>query len=153
MWATWRRSGRWGRGREWLFGGRGAGGRSSAPVPLSAMRRGGTKAPGSAENVLHAQRHIGESKRSEGFAAPGGAERGKAPADRIAVQRDSVLGEIHEPYFGDARRRVQWHLDVAIVLERGVRDLDQEQDIVGPRVGRAIGVGARNQQSHVRLRL
>src|SRR5205823_8624273 len=54
-------------------------------------------------------------------AAPGGAERGKAPADRIAVQRDSVLGEIHEPHFGNARRRVQRHFDVTIVLEGSVR--------------------------------
>jgi len=69
--------------------------------------------------------------------------------------RYSVIAssEIHEPHFGDARRRVQRHFDVTIVLEGSVRDLDHEQDVLRLGVGRAIGVCARHQQSHVGLGL
>jgi hypothetical protein len=39
--------------------------------------------------------------------------------------------QIDHPYLRDTVSRIQWYLDVDIVTQRGVADLDEQEDVSG----------------------
>lgn len=42
-----------------------------------------------------------------------------------------VMLQIYHPYFRDAVSRIQRYLDIEIVAQRGVADLDDQEDVGG----------------------
>ena len=51
---------------------------------------------------------------------------------------DGAAGDVHQPRLGYAGSRIARHLLNAVVAERGIRDLDDEQDVA--RLEVTIGV-------------
>jgi hypothetical protein len=74
--------------------------------------------------------------------------KGRMPKD---IQ--TVLGQIHDPHFGNPESRVERDLHVAIEFGRRFGDLYEEQDILRPRMLRGIEVRTRFQERQIWLRL
>jgi hypothetical protein len=66
---------------------------------------------------------------------------------------EALVFQIDQPRFRDGVAGVERHLDVAVVGERGVRDLADEDDILRVRMGAAIEVRPWLEQHEVGLRL
>src|SRR5688572_7906127 len=64
---------------------------------------------------------------------------------------DVVANEIDEPDLADAGSSVESELHRPVVEQRGVRDLNQEENALGAGHGRLVEVGTRPQEYHVRL--
>jgi hypothetical protein len=59
--------------------------------------------------------------------------------------------QVHYPDLWDAGTCVKREFDVQIVAHRGVRNLDDQQNVPRARVADAVKVGAHPQHRHIRL--
>src|SRR5947199_3053021 len=66
---------------------------------------------------------------------------------------EAIAREIEHADARDARRRVQGELDAPVALERGLRDLDQEEHIAGGGMRPSVEIGAGPHDRQVRLQL
>ena len=69
------------------------------------------------------------------------------------VAHDAILVQIHQPVLRHAALRVHVGFDVAVEVDRRIRDLDDEQDVSRPGMRRRVEVGTWPQQHDVRLGL
>src|SRR5688572_7325836 len=64
---------------------------------------------------------------------------------RSAVTDEPPATKVHEPHFRDSVKRVERHLRVPVEPQRRIGNLDDEQDVGGPRVVLAVEVFATPQ--------
>src|SRR5207237_5772136 len=83
----------------------------------------------------------------EAPASTEGAERG------TSVDLDRAAWHVHDPDLGDAGAGVERELRPAVVVARGLGDLDDEQHVRRPGVPLRVEVGAWLEDAQVRLRL
>src|SRR4051812_41206283 len=73
-----------------------------------------------------------------------------ALGSRLPVDEDPVGRQVDQPSLTDAHLRVEGHLDVPVIGEAGIRDLHEEEDILGPW-GADLEVQAAAEHHGVRL--
>jgi len=83
----------------------------------------------------------GRSHKSWGRLGPG-----------LSVALDGVAWEIDEPHLGNSGLRVARDLGLPVRLHGSLGNLDDQQNIGGPRMLSPVTIGAVAQQSDVRLR-
>ena len=66
---------------------------------------------------------------------------------------DRLILEVHKPNFRNSARAIERKLDIAIVLDRGVDDFDQQQDVGWCRQRMAIIISASLEKNEIGLRL
>jgi hypothetical protein len=76
---------------------------------------------------------------------------GVAPTLRVAMDVEVAPGDIDDPDLRYLEAGVKGQLGVAVVGQAGVRDLDEEQAVLRPRVSPRIVVVASTQQGEIRL--
>jgi hypothetical protein len=69
------------------------------------------------------------------------------------VNFDRFCGQIHNQDPGEPGARVEGHLDGPIVIERRLRNLDEQEDILGLGVRSLVEVRAGPKDGQVWLRL
>ena len=111
-------------------------------------RRGGR-----AEDLVHRELEIGKRRGCYVLAAATAELIAIAVGGRIAEDIDGVRSAIDDPHFDDARPCVERQLTPAVVAERGVRDLNDQERICRRRMRGAVEVVAPLQQHHVGLGL
>src|SRR5436309_5177486 len=134
--------------------------RHVGPDP-AAYREGhqqpGPRSLGGAKDVANRQDEV--SRKARGGEPPDAVRTaelldiGVLAPSRFRRHPESIAGEIEHPDAGDAPRRVQGELHAAVTLERGIRDLDQKEDIAGSGVSAGVEIAAGPHDGQVRLRL
>ena len=106
----------------------------------------------SAEDVVHLEDDTGQPNGRQGLAAFGGPDVGVTLGPGLSVALDGVAWEIDEPHLGNSGLRVARDLGLPVRLHGSLGNLDDQQNIEGPRMLSLVTVGAVAQQSDVRLR-
>ena len=75
------------------------------------------------------------------------------PVGWIGVDVNHVFVQIDEPVLRQASPRVDARLDIAVVVDRGLCDLDDEQDVGGTGMSRRVEICLRPKQHDVRFGL
>jgi hypothetical protein len=57
------------------------------------------------------------------------------------VDLDPVSLEVDQPGFGNPGTGVEGQFDLPVIIEGGLRHLDHQQDVLGPRVGGGVEIG------------
>jgi hypothetical protein len=73
-------------------------------------------------------------------------------ARRIAIACEALAANVDQPKLRDSVPCVKPGFHVAIVAERAVGHLDDQQNVGGPRQPRLVEIRARLEQSEIRLR-
>ena len=53
---------------------------------------------------------------------------------RLAINFDVFFQRVHDPNFGDCCASVSWKFLLAVVMQGGIGDFDQQKDVLGVRV-------------------
>ena len=93
------------------------------------------------------------AKKGQKFAGRHQLDAAILPVGRVGVACDDVDVQVDQPVLGNTKTRVEFGLHRAVVADRRLGDLDDQQDIGQARVRRGIEVGARTQQGDIGLGL
>src|SRR5262249_42774363 len=105
----------------------------------------------SAEDLVDSNRGVRKLRGRDGPATRYALEVPVPVASRVTGDLDRLAGDVYDPHLRDAGPRVQAALDRAVIGQRGVSDLDDEERL--SLCGIACPVGAPLQKGEVRLRL